>query len=280
MLTPQSLENWIRYIESVEPRFRGCYSDTLEFSQKELGKIIFVDSGFILELFWRYHSSTWSSDDTCLSSPWLSNTIRYDLLLLENQLPFFVLQELFSLSFPSTSNCGGKNNPSLIELAFDYFAYYNKSSLSFDDITIRHFTDLIQIFHLEHAMERQPSRTCKLPTHLPSATELSEAGISFRFSKDVDNLVGKRILVNYLGHGDSVANSFNGLWKNITQINFSSHYFYICEKLNDFYRNPCRKLKSTLRRDYCNSPWQTAAIVLLILSFVQTLPCVWQMRHQ
>ncbi|MCI16797.1 hypothetical protein A2U01_0037941, partial [Trifolium medium] len=42
--------------------------------------------------------------------------------------------------------------------------------------------------------------------------------------RDVDILVRKKILVNWLGDSDSVANLFNSLWKNVTHSNFSSDY--------------------------------------------------------
>lgn len=76
--TKTSSDSWMSYIEGVEPKFRRCYSETLEFRKKELVKIIFVDSGFILELFWR-SCSEWSPEDTFLSTPWLSNNMRKDL---------------------------------------------------------------------------------------------------------------------------------------------------------------------------------------------------------
>ncbi|XP_029127691.1 UPF0481 protein At3g47200 isoform X2 [Cajanus cajan] len=91
---------WICYIkEEVEPHFHRFYSDTLEFSKEELVRIIFVDSSFILELFCRYHAQEWSREDVCLSTPWLKCYIRVDLLLLENQLPFSILQALFNKFF-------------------------------------------------------------------------------------------------------------------------------------------------------------------------------------
>ena len=103
-------------------------------------------------------------------------------------------------------------------------------------------------------------------------------------SKDVDILVRKKVLVNWLGDTDSVANMFNGLLKNNIHSRFNSHYSEICQDLNALCRNPWHNLKSTLRRDYCKTPWQTAAtiagIVLLILSLVQTICSVLQVIQQ
>ena len=93
-------------------------------------------------------------------------------------------------------------------------------------------------------------------------------------------MVQNGILLNWLGDSNSVANLVTGLWKNITQVNFSSEYFTLCNELNKFYRDPWHHKKATLRRDYCNTPWQTAAslaeIVLLILSLIQSVCSVIQ----
>ncbi|RDX86925.1 UPF0481 protein, partial [Mucuna pruriens] len=330
--TQTSLTTWIRYIQGVEPEFRRCYSDTLEFTKEELVKIIFVDSGFIFELFWIlfYVDEHEPGNDRFLLTPWLSTSIRLDLLLLENQLPFFLLRTLFNLSCTSTSLAGNNNIPTFLQLTLRFFDYYKRSELNFDNISIRHFTDLTRSFHLQYPQQR---RKPNLVEHLPSATELSEAGVRFKgntdshrclldlkfsggvleipqlfvedgtevlfrnmvaleqchyprdsyitdyvavmdflinTSRDVDILVRKGVLVNWLGDTHSVANMFNGLCKNITPANVSSDYVTLCKSLNDFCRNPLHKLKSTLRRDYCHTPWKTAASIagILIINLV------------
>ncbi|KAG5047580.1 hypothetical protein JHK86_016986 [Glycine max] len=340
--TQTTVDSFIRKIEEMEPEFRRCYSHTLEFSKEQLVKIIFVDCAFILELFYRVHDPVLKEDDDmCLSKPWLSNNIMYDLLLLENQVPFFVLESLFNLSFPSP----GADFRSFLALTFHFFQQFNRSCLNFNNISrIRHFTDLIRTFHLQDPLP--PKTTGNTIKHLPSATELSEAGLRFKVLKnescllkldfsgwvleipqlivhdrtetlfrnlvaleqclyplqsyitdyvdfldflvntnrDVDILVREKVFLNWLGDTDSVATMINGLMKDISVHNIRSQYFDVCEKLNDFHKNPWRKRKSALRRDYCRSPWQTAAstaaIILLILSFVQTVCSILQVIHQ
>ncbi|KAL2346734.1 hypothetical protein Fmac_000734 [Flemingia macrophylla] len=180
--TQTTSDTWIRYIQSVEPEFRLCYSETLPFNKEELVNIIFVDSGFILELFCRYYDKRRSNDDVCLSTPWLRWSIRQDMLLLENQLPFFVLDHLFNISTSALAH--NPHIPSFIQLTFHYFDYYNISQLSFDNISIRHFTDLLRTFHLQHPLQRRAPRTRQLVEHLPSATELSEAGVRFKVNNE------------------------------------------------------------------------------------------------
>ncbi|KAK7322521.1 hypothetical protein VNO77_25904 [Canavalia gladiata] len=102
--------------------------------------------------------------------------------------------------------------------------------------------------------------------------------------RDVDLLVGKKILVNWLGDNDQVAKMFNGLGKNIIQFNFSSHYIDLCKSLDDHWTYPCHKWKAGLERDYCSTPWQTAAsiaaILLLIFSLLQSICSVLQVLQQ
>ncbi|KAK7311865.1 hypothetical protein RJT34_10297 [Clitoria ternatea] len=337
------LEDLINYVQQIQPNFRRCYSEPLDFTHEQLVKMILVDSCFVIELFWRLFYDEWPVNDTYLLKPWLTTNIRLDLLLLENQLPFFVLENMYNLCFRSA--CGVNKIHSFIELTFDYFAYYNRSNLGFRNVRISHFTDLIRIFHLQHPKERRSRRTDEPVIHLHSTTELVDAGVRFKVntksdclldlrfsgrvleipqlkvedwtellfrnmvaleqchyphesyitdyvavldflvntSRDVDVLVRKRVLVNWLGDSGSVANLFNSLWKNITHMNFSSDYLSLCGDLNAFCSDPWHQLKATLRHDYCNSPWQTAAsvagIVLLVLSLLQSVCSVLQVVH-
>jgi len=341
--TKACLNDLVCYVDSILSDFKRCYSETLPFSHDELVKLILIDSGFIIELFLRYHYGGF------VFELWFDEGITTDLMLLENQLPFFVIEKIYSLSLSST-NASVPNTiiPSFLELTINYFFLFNKSNLIFDNggISIRHFTDLIRIFHLQHPIESRPGREDlnigEWMLNLPSATELLEAGVKFkvntkskclldlRFSggvleipslivedrtetlfrnmvaleqfhytnklyitdyvavldylintgKDVDILVHKEILENWLGDSDSVANLFNGLCINVVHTNISSQFSILCKELNAFCRNPWHKLKATLRRDYGKTPWQTAAsiagILLLVLTLIQSVCSVLQ----
>ncbi|KAI4316306.1 hypothetical protein L6164_024298 [Bauhinia variegata] len=330
----------VSLMEEIEASVRRCYSEAVDLSREDFIKVILVDACFIIEHFWRFHYSEWVGDDPIVLKPWLATNVRLDLLLLENQLPFFVLEKLYNLAFASRL---GTIVPRFIDLTFDYFAYYNNQRLS-TDVIIKHFTDLLRTFHLQ-PFNRRPRRKDEQVTHLQSATELLEAGVKFkaseslclldmRFSKkvleipqvkvedwtellfrnlvaleqchypyesyvtdyvavldflintgrDVDVLVQNGIILNWLGDSNSVADLFNSLWKNITQANFSSHYLKLCNDLDAFYKDPWHHKKATLRRDYCNTPWQTAAsvagILILILSLIQSVCSVIQVVQQ
>ncbi|XP_052107405.1 UPF0481 protein At3g47200-like [Arachis duranensis] len=271
--------------------------------------------------------------------PWLDEYLRWDLLLLENQIPFFVFNNLYDLAF-STLN-GGTGHPSLLKLILGYF-FGPSDDTDWDSGSIEHFTDLLRTFHLKQSISPLSRKKETLP-FLKSAIQLHEAGVKFKvinkrslclldlkFSgrtleipqieledkteiwlrnmvaleqcyypdesyitdytavldylinteKDVDFLVNKGIIINWLGDSNAVAKLFNGLGKNIIHETFNAEYLRICKDLNDFCEHPCLRKVATLRRDYCNTPWKTVAsvagIALLILTVIQTVCSIIQ----
>ena len=71
------------------------YGETIGLNNDMLLALILVDAFFILDLFLRYHSNIWPSEDPVFKESFLLQTVINDLLLLENQLPFVFLEEFF-----------------------------------------------------------------------------------------------------------------------------------------------------------------------------------------
>ncbi|KAJ7964939.1 hypothetical protein O6P43_014668 [Quillaja saponaria] len=141
----KSLEYWVAYIKDLNPSIRSYYANIIELSDDKLVKVTLVDACFILELFLRNNSSGWTAEDGTMLKPWLSTTMKVDLMLLENQLPFFVLQQIFNEAFPNRQDNNGGVLPSLLQLSFEYFAYYNNQRLEAStDVSIQHFTDMLR----------------------------------------------------------------------------------------------------------------------------------------
>ena len=73
---------------------------------------------------------------------WLIGLVWHELLLLENQLPFFVIQRIYDLALPSLSK-----KFSLIRLTFIFFNSLNVHDKEPEpEMEIQHFTDLIRFF--------------------------------------------------------------------------------------------------------------------------------------
>ncbi|XP_047163193.1 UPF0481 protein At3g47200-like [Vigna umbellata] len=214
--TNTSMESWIHYIASKEPLIRHCYSDALQFTPNKLVEIISVDSGFILELFW---TSNYGTDDMYLSLPWFATTIFCDLLLLENQLPFFVLHDLFCLS---VANFGNNDIPPFILLTFGYFQSLNESIC----LLIQCHHDLRSLTNFYLCGENKTTHGEEPMATNSSVNKWSEAGIKFAITKamntgkDVDILVRDGIMENLLGDSDAAAERTKRLCRNIVLSDF------------------------------------------------------------
>ena len=149
------------------------YVETVQLESHDFVKMIMLDASFILGLFSKSRLGGWTRDDPMKVEEWALNMVWHDLLLLENQLPFFVIEKLYHLALPSLSN-----SISLIQLTFEFFGYLNIHNKS-TDVKIQHFTNLLRFFQLP------PSN--KLPDRVPerifpkySITQLREVGVKLK----------------------------------------------------------------------------------------------------
>jgi hypothetical protein len=90
--TGKSQEDLLMIIQDKEVEIRQCYSKECRLSSTDFVKMVLLDAIFIIELFLKRRGT---ENDYISSQPWLGTAIRHDLMLLENQLPFFVIENLF-----------------------------------------------------------------------------------------------------------------------------------------------------------------------------------------
>ncbi|KAL3499836.1 hypothetical protein ACH5RR_038929 [Cinchona calisaya] len=113
----KSMEEAMR---GLEQKTRDCYSEEFPHIDREnFTKMMLLDGCYQIELFRMSgrRSQGKLADDPIFETNWMPIHLGRDMLLLENQLPLFVLQELFELT--SQSNDDGK--ASLSELALHFF---------------------------------------------------------------------------------------------------------------------------------------------------------------
>ncbi|XP_028761921.1 UPF0481 protein At3g47200-like [Neltuma alba] len=126
-----------------EPMVRASYLESINYSKKDFVKLILVDSAFIIQLFTMKHRGH-MKHDAKLSQSWLEDDVDNDLLLLQNQRPFFFLEELYNIAFP----CNHRGNlPSFLELTYPFFDYLNMQRLE-SNHKKEHFTDPLRLFYL------------------------------------------------------------------------------------------------------------------------------------
>ncbi|KAB1220911.1 hypothetical protein CJ030_MR3G026790 [Morella rubra] len=97
--TATRLEDYFKTIHPLEMEARECYSETINLSTDEFLEMMVLDGCFILELFRKVNNSKLFSDNDPLATmDWILPSLYRDFLLLENQIPFFVLEKLYEIS--------------------------------------------------------------------------------------------------------------------------------------------------------------------------------------
>ncbi|KAG6673042.1 hypothetical protein I3842_16G091400 [Carya illinoinensis] len=167
-------------IQGSEEKVRGCYAEAIPFDPDTLKQIILVDASFIIEYFCRFSSGTWIEDDMMELKPWRFRQIAVDLTLLENQLPFFIIEKLYEplpLQSPSTYPS------SFLELTFaTNFCEWHVQKIRDDGIDseeVMHLLDLMRYFYL-CPRQSLPERSFEVVDKMYCASQLAEAGLKFK----------------------------------------------------------------------------------------------------
>ncbi|KAF5182675.1 hypothetical protein FRX31_027735 [Thalictrum thalictroides] len=90
-----SLKDMVKAVKNLEEKARACYAEEIHLSSDDFVKMMVIDGCFILELFYRKWENR--KEDLIYSAPWVIETVKQDLVLLENQLPLSVLLCLYRL---------------------------------------------------------------------------------------------------------------------------------------------------------------------------------------
>jgi hypothetical protein len=183
--TKVSVEGFIELIKEKETRLRNCYEETNWFSSENFIKMILMDAVFVIMFLLKYNcrksTEFTGSRDSIFYPPYKWFDVRVDICLLENQLPFFILEELCGLS----TILGNSPKPTLIGLTHGFFSYEWGSWAvgeylgGVDFSEVKHLVDFLTIYH--RPTEQQQYEELEVLT-APSVKELHQAGVKFVLS--------------------------------------------------------------------------------------------------
>ncbi|KAM7493005.1 hypothetical protein LguiB_027614 [Lonicera macranthoides] len=199
--TNKNLDDFISEVKRLENRARKFYSEKIALSVEDFVKILIIDSFFILETMIGVQQNHYRNQ--IFYFPNHSTDFKTDLFLLENQIPFFVLDKLFELASL------GDSSMTFLKVCVDYIALNiiprTDSSkmltkvqeyLGSPNHKIKHFVDLLRIFHLpsnletaqENVDETAQENVDELIT-IPNAVQLQEAGVQLLMVSSSDSLL-------------------------------------------------------------------------------------------
>ncbi|OMO85319.1 hypothetical protein CCACVL1_10283 [Corchorus capsularis] len=186
------LTDCINSIKAIERKASDCYAgkDYAAELGDEFVKMLVLDGCFIVELFRKYAEEVKREhDDPIFSMSCMLQFLHHDLILLENQIPWFVLQTLFDITkLPSDTK-------SLIELALHFFATmftFDTIPLKpaiFNDQDIKHILDLLRLSLVLPSKEINNYGRKLGWQPIWSITKLKEAGVKFEKSDKAESIL-------------------------------------------------------------------------------------------
>ncbi|GKV24682.1 hypothetical protein SLEP1_g34266 [Rubroshorea leprosula] len=197
-------------MEELEQEARSCYEDHIKISREDFVEMMLVDGCFVIELFRELKQHNFKYAPSI--QRWMLPILRRDMIMLENQLPFCVLQKLFELTSSSA-----ESNTSLGDQALQFFVPLLQGDPTLNciskEVTGRHFLDLFRSSILPTVEEKNRTSDSyksteskgmetNLTNTMRSATELEEAGFIIKKGKarllDIDlkkeGWLNKRVL--------------------------------------------------------------------------------------
>jgi hypothetical protein len=186
-----TLEDYLKCIHPLEKDARECYSETIHLGTDEFLEMMVLDGCFILELFRKVdNTNLFDPEDPLVTMSWILTFFYRDFLLLENQIPFFVLERLFEISKTPGEEQSG---PSLSLLAMRFF---NNAMQRSDDVIEScknlkglHLLDLVRLSFIPQG-EKSPPHNVKTPTHIiHCVSKLRRAGIKLSQAKAAESFL-------------------------------------------------------------------------------------------
>ncbi|XP_076887074.1 UPF0481 protein At3g47200-like isoform X1 [Bidens hawaiensis] len=115
--TGKSLDVFMNIIVSMDKQIRASYSESIDLGPNDLAKMMVLDGVFLIELFRKVGKLVSThKDDPIFKMGWVSSFLVRDLLKIENQIPFCLLQNLFEESKDN-------NTRTLQSLILEFFNY-------------------------------------------------------------------------------------------------------------------------------------------------------------
>ncbi|KAL2513424.1 Plant protein of unknown function (DUF247) [Abeliophyllum distichum] len=236
-----SVDTYVMAIRSLEEKARKCYAEPIKFDQDELVEMLLVDGFFIIELLRKHGIDEFrDKDDPIFQYKHILNQLRHDLFLVENQIPSFILVQLFSMT--RTGNPDDDINY-LIHLFIDDISPWPKVSEETLKLSIKnvdHLLDLLYKIFCASFAKVVSVRGMKIPgLHVSDESETLFRNLiayeqsfsddhpkyvtDYAFfmhclinsSKDVEALRRAGIITNLLGDDEMVYHMFNRIGRNV-----------------------------------------------------------------
>ena len=171
--------NYVKAMRKLEARARGCYAESINCNSDKFVEMMLLDGCFIIELFLKNKNKQLRGEgDPIFSRTMVLTDLHRDLILLENQLPFFVLETLFNLIENTDQECP---STSVLELTYVFFKFLGLQEVLIGDPQpdVKHLLDLLRLWFVPSSPTKSNRSKSRFEL-IRSVKELHEAGVKFK----------------------------------------------------------------------------------------------------
>ncbi|XP_047335783.1 putative UPF0481 protein At3g02645 [Impatiens glandulifera] len=208
LLTRRGESSVKRYVEAIrgdEEKARRCYATVFGLDKDQFVELLVVDGLFIVELCRKFSDGNLvDKHDMIFKLNWIHHVLWRDMLLFENQIPFFVVEKLFKMTRSHEEESGDHD---LVDLLLNYYCsirkyyHYHTKSLgnnkwlleSVKHVKSQNLKHVLALIHLltTSSFTEDPLNYNKIQDNkelkwefIASITELHETGIKFKAKHD------------------------------------------------------------------------------------------------
>ncbi|KAG9134613.1 hypothetical protein Leryth_000947 [Lithospermum erythrorhizon] len=180
------LQDLLKAVQELESQARECYSENIMMVTDEIVEMLVLDGCFVIEVLRKFGGLiAFEADDPIYSMAWVLSFLLRDLIRLENQIPFFILQRLFDL----TTFGHDKTGPNLTTLALKFFndGLQRPDHIieKFSNLEGKHLLDLLRSSYILPGYEEPEQDIENTPSHvIHTITKLRRAGIKLKPGKE------------------------------------------------------------------------------------------------
>ncbi|XP_076944380.1 UPF0481 protein At3g47200-like [Bidens hawaiensis] len=232
------LKSCMRKVYDSMVQIKACYEDHvfMKYSDAEIAKMMVMDACFILEFVLLIQEYDNESNSKLLS---LYQYITLDLMLLENQIPFFILDQISQCTVSEF-----RPNAPLIKLICPLLSFHNLFEAHIDTTNISIGTTN-HILSLLHECYKPPYNIANqfYGSRIPSAVDLDRAGVNLKPNKNPSWLMGMEVTLSRF-------TCFLGSWRKPT---LRMPVFVVGDFTESILRNLIAYEQSGLTRSYVTS---------------------------
>ncbi|CAI9774644.1 unnamed protein product [Fraxinus pennsylvanica] len=174
-----SVERCVTAILPLEDRARKCYAEDIQLDEGEFVEMLILDGCFIIEFLYMFqHEERRDEGDPIFQYGYIQSQLLHDLMVFENQIPFFIIDRLFRINNEDKVN-------SLIWplLQNGIFPVQDLPEVPSNSHHLLGIVHDIQCSSFAMILSQMDSGNPDKMVNINSAVELKEAGISFKKSE-------------------------------------------------------------------------------------------------